>query len=105
MSPQRIPEKESGAQQPITPETEAYLRQTDFRYNTEKGMPNHPTPSPPSTVKFDETWPSTDHPSTLRLVNMSQFLSIWKVLIHRLVELFFKVFATTCNSTKRTFLY
>ena len=68
MSPQRIPEKESGAQQPITPETEAYLRQTDFRYNTEKGMPDHPTPSPPSTVKFDETWPSTDHPSTLRLV-------------------------------------
>lgn len=66
MSPCRIPEKESGIKQPITPETEAYLRQTDYVYDTEHGMPTHPTPSPPSTAKFDESWPSTDKPSSLR---------------------------------------
>ena len=66
MSPQRIPEKESGDKQPITPETEAYLRQANYIYDTEKDLPNHPTPSPPSALKFDESWPSTEQHSTLR---------------------------------------
>jgi len=66
MSPRRLPEKESGTKQPVTPETEAYMRQTDYVYDTEKGLPNHPTPSPPSTLKFDESWPSSDKPSILR---------------------------------------
>ena len=67
MSPCRLPEKESGDKQPITPETVAYLRQNDYVFDTERVIPNHPTPSPPSTIKFDESWPSTEKQSSLRL--------------------------------------
>lgn len=60
MSPQRIPEKESGVQQAITPETEAYLRQTNNAFDPNKAMPDHATLSP-STDRFDESWPSTEN--------------------------------------------
>ncbi|XP_067951732.1 uncharacterized protein [Watersipora subatra] len=65
MSPHRLPERESGTKQPITPETEAYIRQSEFKYDSGKNMPTHPTPSPPSTIKFDESWPSSEQPSSI----------------------------------------
>ena len=79
MSPCRIPERESGDKQPITPETEAYLRQSDYTYDSDRVMPTRPTPSPPSTEKFDESWPSTDKPSTLRyeIDVVRLFLMMW----------------------------
>ena len=79
MSPCRIPERESGDKQPITPETEAYLRQSDYAYDSDRVMPTRPTPSPPSTEKFDESWPSTDKPSTLRYeIDVARlFLMMW----------------------------
>lgn len=59
LSPQKIPERESGTPQPITPETEAYLRKTNNIFEQNKALPDHETLTPSSTALFNESWPST----------------------------------------------